>query len=448
MRKKQSILPLFAVLLVLLAVPAAAQETTGTVDGTVTDASGAALPGVQVEATGTKLVGGARALTNERGRYRFPALPPGNYEMTATLEGFASTRVPEFRLGLGDVLTVNFTMELASVEETIHVTSEAPLIEVTQSATATSISDELIESLPRGRDFTSVVTQAAHAADDDGAGGISIDGATGSENRFIVDGVDTTFLYSGASGKDVVTDFVDEVQVKSSGYDPEYAGSTGGVINVITKSGGNSFHGDVGAYFEDRSWGGDERPHLIRDNRGDVNVLPAVLTVEPEDDDEILEPGFSLGGPIVRDKLWFFAAYSPQELERNRTVDFRDGTVETFNHTDESDYGVINLTGAAGDSISYKLGYTPGDRFRDNWDLPDQSSPGFPSDESSDPADYDVDRDQPNESYHAGLDWIPTSNFFLSTRVGHFEYNTLDVGFNNEVWLNFIGSPGASFMVS
>lgn len=444
MRKKRRIL-LFAPLLVLLAVPATAQETTGAIDGVVTDASGAALPGVQVEVTGTRLVGGARAITNDRGRYRFPALPPGGYQMKASLEGFATTEVPEFRLTLGDVLTIDFTMELASVEETIHVTSEAPLIEVTQSATATSIRDELIQSLPRGRDFTSVVTQAAHAADEDGAGGISIDGATGSENRFIVDGVDTTFLYSGASGKDVITDFVDEVQVKSSGYDPEYAGSTGGVINVITKSGGNTFHGDVGAYFEDRGWGGDERPDLIRDNRGNVLLDPAVLTVDREDDDQTFEPGFSLGGPIVRDRLWFFAAYSPQELERNRTVDFRDGTTETFRHTDETDFGVINLTGAAGSAVSYKLGYNTSDRLRDNWDLPDPSSPGFPSDEDPDPAAYDVDRDQPNESWHAGLDWIPTSNFFLSARGGHFEYDTQDSGINSEVWLNFSGSPGASF---
>ncbi len=441
MRKK--LILLAALLLALFAVgPLTAQETTGAIDGIVTDSSGGALPGVLVEASGNRLVGGARAITNERGRYRFPALPSGNYELTATLEGFVPTKVPEFRLGLGDVLTVNFTMELSTVEETIHVTSEAPLIEVTQSATTTSISDELIESLPRGRDFTSVVTQAAHAADDDGAGGISIDGASGSENRFVVDGVDTTFLISGTSGKNVNTDFVQEVQVKSSGYDAEYGGSTGGVINVITKTGGNSFHGDVGAYFEDRSWDGDERAILERDP---LNPDLPNQPILDEDDTKTTEPTFSLGGPIVKDKLWFFAAFNPREIETNRTVDFRDGTRQTFNRSDERDYGVLNLTGALGSNVSYKLGYNLSDRFRDNWDLPDASNINNPSDESSDPADYDVDRDQPNESWHVGLDWIPSSNFFLSTRGGHFEYDSRDVGFNTDIWVNFIGSPGASF---
>ncbi len=441
-RKRTSFVLSAALLLALTALPAAGQETTGAVAGTVTDSSGAVLPGVTVVASGSALPAGSRALTNEKGRYRFPALPPGAYELSATLEGFNTTQVPEFRLGLGDVLTISFTMELSSVEETIHVTSEAPLIEVTQSATATSIRDELIQSLPRARDFTSVVTQAAHAADEDGAGGISIDGASGSENRFIVDGVDTTFLYSGVSGKTVVTDFVDEVQVKSSGYDPEYAGSTGGVINVITKSGGNQFRGDVGAYFEDRSWDGDERPDLIRDP---LNPDRPLQPIDDEDDIEAIEPNFSLGGPVVRDRLWFFLAYSPRDIDTVRTVDFRDGTRETFFRSDERDYGVLNLTGTATDSLSYKLGYNISDRFRDNWDLPGPSSPDVPSAESSDPADFDVDRDTPNESYHAGLDWVASSNFFVSVRGGHFEYDTVDLGFNNDVWVNFIGSPGASF---
>ncbi len=439
---KKKLVSLSVLLLLLAGAPVVAQETTGAVDGIVTDASGGALPGVLVEAKGDRLVGGARTITNEKGRYRFPALPSGTYELTASLEGFVTTNVPPFRLGLGEGLSISFSMDIASVEETIQVTSEAPLISVTQSATSTSISDELIESLPRGRDFTSVVTQAAHAADEDAAGGISIDGASGSENRFVVDGVDTTFLISGTSGKTVVTDFVQEVQVKSSGYDAEYGGSTGGVINVTTKTGGNQFHGNVGAYYEDRGWNGDERPIL------ELDPLNPDLPNQPvfdEDDIETIEPGFSLGGPILRDKLWFFAAYSPREIDTNRTVDFRDGTRQTFNRNDERDYGVLNLTGALGDNVSYRLGYNVSDRLRDNWNLPAQSNINNPSDASSDPADYDVDRDQPNESWHVGADWIPTSNFFVSGRGGHFEYDSRDVGFNRDVWLNFIGSPGASF---
>ena len=117
------------------------------------------------------------------------------------------------------------------------------MIDVRQSARQTNIRAEQVELLPNGRDFTTLVTQAPGANQEAKLGGISIDGASAGENRYIIDGIETTNLQTGTSGKNVIADFVEEVQVKSSGYTAEFGGAIGGVINAVTKSGTNDFHG-------------------------------------------------------------------------------------------------------------------------------------------------------------------------------------------------------------
>ena len=135
----------------------------------------------------------------------------------------------------------------------MKVTAESPLVDVAQSARQTNIRAEQVELLPQGRDFTTLVTQAPGANQEAKLGGLSIDGASAGENRYIIDGIETTNLQTGISGKNVIVDFVEEVQVKSSGYTAEFGGATGGVINVVTKSGTNDFHGSALYNFEGSS---------------------------------------------------------------------------------------------------------------------------------------------------------------------------------------------------
>ena len=201
--------------------------------------------------------------TDTMGLYRFPALPAGAYEITASLSGFTASKVADVRLGLGQVLKIDLVLSLAAIAETVQVTAESPLIDVKQNANTTSISTAAIERIPKGRDFTSVIAMAPGSNSEDRAGGISIDGASGSENRFIVDGMDTTNLQNGTTGKTVVTDFLDQVQVKTSGYNAEFPGATGGVVSAITKSGSNAFHGSGGFYYSNNdSLRGSVRPSL------------------------------------------------------------------------------------------------------------------------------------------------------------------------------------------
>ena len=224
---------------VLVAIPAGAQEQSGSIQGVVKDAQGGVLPGVSVEARSPQVVGSSTATTDALGLYRFPALPPGTYEITANLQGFNAAKAA-VTLALGQLLRVDLTLAVGGVAETIQVTGESPLIDVKQNATFATVQAEAIARIPKGRDFTGVIAMTAGANDETRTGGISVDGASGAENRFVVDGIDTTSLRTGGSQKTMVTDWVQEVQVKTSGYNAEFGGATGGVVSAITSPGATS----------------------------------------------------------------------------------------------------------------------------------------------------------------------------------------------------------------
>src|SRR5262249_49875802 len=190
------------------------------------------------------------------------------------------------------------------VEESVSVT--APLVAIMQSSRATNLRDAEIEKMPKGRDFTSLATQAAGTNDEPKLGGLSVDGSSGAENRFIIDGTESTDLVGGRSGQRLVTDFVEELQVKSSGYSAEYGGSTGAVLNVITRSGANVWHGDALAYWSDDALDAGSRPTL---QLNPIKQSVAEYITYPKDPYRRIEPGGTLGGPLIRDRLWLFSGY-------------------------------------------------------------------------------------------------------------------------------------------
>ena len=177
--------------------------------------------------------------------------PPAPTKSPRTLQGFKPAKLTDTVLELGRNLVIDLTMPLASVTEEVSVTAESsPIIDTKSNATSASLTRTTIERMPKGRDFTTILRQAPGAQAESKSGGTQIDGSSGSENRFIIDGMDTTNLQTGVSGKTMLLDFVEEVQVKSSGYNAEFGGATGGVVNVLTKSGTNAFHGQVGTYYQ------------------------------------------------------------------------------------------------------------------------------------------------------------------------------------------------------
>ena len=314
--RARTLAALMAVL--LLSWPVAAQDQRGTIEGTVKDASGAVLPGATVEAkTATGAV--LSATSDASGGFRFPSVSPGVYEVTATLASFAPQKFADVTVGLGQIKRLEFALALAGVAESVSVTAESPIVDVKQTARQTNIRAEQVELLPHGRDFTTMVTQAPGANQEPKLGGLSIDGASAGENRYIIDGIETTNLQSGISGKNLIADFVDEVQVKSSGYTAEFGGAMGGVINVVTKSGSNDFHGTGVFNFQGDALSSGSSPatgqtfgintgvRSLRLNLADATK--AEYITYPEDDVTRIEPGFSLGGPISVNRAWFYGAY-------------------------------------------------------------------------------------------------------------------------------------------
>ncbi len=407
-----------------LSLPAAAQEQTGTITGIVRDNSGAVLPGASVEAEsiarGT-VVG--TTTTDNSGRYRFVGLLPGLYNVTARLQGFSANRVEQIDLRLGQLLTVDLALAVGGVAETIQVTAESPLIASKQSAKSFSIDQELIAKLPGGRDFSSYVTTAPGANQEARSGGISIDGSSASENRFIVDGVETTDPQRGVQGKRLSVDFIGELQVKSSGYEAEFGGSTGGVINVVTKSGTNSFRGDLGAYITGSGLQGNARRTL---RRLPTDSTKAEYVTFDKDSNTNADIGFTFGGPILSNRLWFFTSYLPQVVSTDRTTNLSDGSRVTKTQEFISHNSSSNVTAQPADSMRFKVAYNLSSS-KTTGVLPGQSLRNE-NGSTAPTALFGINTVNPNWSFSGNFDWVPTANLTFGVRGGFYNQNRFTEG--------------------
>ena len=331
----------------LFAVPVMAQQTTGAIEGLVKDSSGAVLPGVTVQAKGP--AGTQESVTDASGLYRFVSLLPGRYSIVATLQGFNTATLSDVNLSVGQTLKADVTLQLAGVSETVQVSAERPIVDVKTAASSLVVDRAFIDNIPKGRNAINLATLAPGANQEAKGGGISIDGASGSENRFFIDGVDTTNIQNGTSAKPILSEFVDQVQVRSSGYPAEFGGATGGVINVITRSGTNSFSGEFGSYYSSNDLNGKARPTLRLLISG---ANEAEYVTFPKDDVTTWEPFMNVGGPIVRDRVWFFGGYTPQISETSRTVTFRsNGSTGTFDMPERDHFFTGKVTAAIAQNL-------------------------------------------------------------------------------------------------
>ena len=406
-------------------LPARAQEQRGALEGTARDSSGAILPGVLIELTSPSLVGGANTTTDDRGTYSFPALPPGIYQIKATLQGFAVTTVPDVELTLGKTFRVDFALQVSSLQETVIVTGETPLIDTSSSSVATNIPRKDFDLLPKSRDFISVAKLAPGVNEDAKIGGLSIDGASGAENVFYVDGLDVTNLTTGVSAKSVLNDLVDEVQVKSSGYDAEYGGAVGGVINVVTRSGSNRFSGEANVYFTGDALTAEPNPEL---RLGLTNSNIAETVTYAEDERAQTEPGFMIGGPIRKDRVWFFAGYFPQVLDSRRTVTFvTDGQTRTVDQEKRMHYVLGKVNAQLNEKLrgSFSANMTPSKTDGQLPKLDGTDSPAFPF--------STLGERNENRAFSGNLDIVANNRLYLNVRAGHFMYDTRSVGVPDEL---------------
>ena len=408
---------LAAVAVLVLGVSlASAQETTGQLRGSVADDVGTPIAGAVVEAVGP--LGTLSTTTDQGGVYRFPRLPPGSYKVVAKYVGYLDAAT-DVTVVLGQATTVDFSLQ-QSFKEEITVYSDTVAIDFTESQTETSIRQWEIDYLPRGRDFTDVVTFAAGTQEGERTGGISIDGSSGLENRFIIDGIDTTDPQIGNSSVPMRAEFMEEVQVKSAGYMAEFGGSTGGVINAVTRSGGNEFHGALLTDYANESWNGDVRPVL----EYDLDGPGASLNVYDKDDETRWDPGIVLSGPIIKDHLWFFGSYQPGIRNTKRTVNFTNGFTDTYEQDFQVDYAALNFTANIGSKLLMKAGLNISP-YETDGRLPGRNGRSTITDQDSyAPLGSEGER----ETYSLTADWIATDTFVVSARGGFYHTNYSDTG--------------------
>jgi hypothetical protein len=460
----------FSLCLLLAARGAWAQETTAGIQGTVKDSTGAVVSNATVEVSGTKLIGTRKVQTDTAGYYRFSSLPPGEYTISVSSPNFRSYRQSGIELTSGRLPTIDVELQVGAVTETVEVTEEAPIVDVTQSKVQVVVPEAILDNVPKGRSFQSVIPFAPGARqeplqsrrdDTNRANGFQIDGASDSENVYMVEGLDTTDIEGGGIGRNVPMEFIQEVQIKSSSFEAEFGGALGGVVNVVQKKGSNNWHGSLVAYYRSSDLNANDQcgttpfPNPLsaqqiacglRGNPARSLSTAQRLDQDPEyyiqkeDYRRIIEPGFELGGPILVDRLWTFVSYVPTIDRWRRTVNFQP-TVNLpnnigqrmFERRADNHNGLARLDGMIFSNLrgfaSWQYGYR---RIQGQLPLTPDSAMGqtnLAATTDQNTIRSDAGATLPGNVFNFGADWTPTSRATASVRYGEFFENRHDIGF-------------------
>jgi outer membrane receptor protein involved in Fe transport len=380
-----------ALLAVLALLPFSAfAATTGTLSGVVTDGTGAALPGVTVTVTSPQLQGSRSAVTNETGGYTLSLLPPGTYRAEFVLGGFDTIVRENVRVSLDTTTDLDVPLALGAVSEAITVTAEAVVVDPTQTTVQQNFGTQHLKYATigsAGRSYQTVLQQAPGVA---GGSNPQVMGANLGQNNYMLDGVNTTDPVTHTFGSNLPFDAIQEVSIQTLGKDAEYGRAIGGVVNVVTKSGGNEFSGTFDARYTSDQF--SETNDFYDDNQDYQNFKPSA----------------TLGGPILRDRLWFFGT-----LERvdNKATDpaftYNDITITpgTFAFDGWNSLLKFTATPAANHTLSFR--YTDNRATIENAQGTSAYSP-----------EADAVQDQDSQIYNLGYDAILSPNWLASVQVG------------------------------
>jgi hypothetical protein len=297
------------VLVLALPTMVGAQGLTGSIDGTLRDQTGGVLPGVTITIQSAALLGGSQVRTSGAdGTFRFPVLPPGTYSVTFELQGFQ--RVERTAVVEPDrTATLDQLMRPAGISEAVIVTSQAPLVDVRNTQVATVVDQAVIDQVPVARRFTDLVNVMPGVQN-----GLytfspvnAVNGSAVTDNVYSVDGMNFVDPQVSSAVTDVPYDDVQEVQVSTSGQTAEFGTASGGVFNFIMKSGSNNFHGLGNGYIQTKG--------LTSNN---VDAALAAKGIRPTFFDHVYDGGGNVGGPIKRDRLWFFGSY--YKFDQQQTI--------------------------------------------------------------------------------------------------------------------------------
>jgi hypothetical protein len=481
-------------LLVLFAPSLLAQETTGGLQGTVKDPSGAVVSAAQVVVTGTTLVGSKKALTDSSGYYRFANLPPGTYTLTVTAEGFDTLKREGLVLEVGHLPSVDLTLNVGAVKTVVEVNTEGPMIDTTTTTTLTNIPEAVLQDIPHGTSFQSVIQFAPAARNEplegsnmlsNGSGGTSpgngsnggafgfqIGGGADSENSYLVEGQETANIIGGYSHTNVPMDFIQEVQMKTSGVEAEYGGALGGVVNVILDKGTKSWHGSLFTAFADNAMDGSPSAFSRYDpnSTGTPTAWGATdptyqnyQPVRPHSSDFF--PGVTVGGPIVdlfpkiygisdatyakmKDRISLFAGFNPEFHAYEDKVNYGpNGGIIPFSQNTHTDYAYGRIDAEVSEKVRVFGSWLFQGQKQHGESLPTPDSAqgdynvvsGCSGPSSSlncsgnfiDPAAFShtLGFAAPNMTLNTGADISLTNSLVSTTRFGYYFENYHDFGY-------------------
>jgi hypothetical protein len=283
-------------------------QTTGTIRGTVTDPSGAVVPGANVTVTLTDTHVSRSMTTNESGDYEFPALPVGRYTVTAQAAGFKVARHNEIEVRLGHVSTVDVKLELGPIAQVVSAEASAPLIEIVSTQIGAVVNDKAVVELPLNTRDTYQLLQLQPGVQSqlgsdlfygsDQPGVVSVNGGRGRANNYTVNGGDANDQFVNLPGVQPSPDSIEEFRVLTNTFDAEFGRNSGAVVNVVTKSGSNALHGDLYEFFRNN----------VLNARGFFDA-----TVPDFKQNQF---GGTLGGPVRKDQTFFFASYEGRRIRQ------------------------------------------------------------------------------------------------------------------------------------
>ncbi len=421
MNRRRVYLVLSAILVMIAPMGWAQSVTTGTVSGTVLLPDGSATAGATVVLEGPALVSGQRTMVSDAsGKFMFLSVPPGTYTVTTSLPSFNTDKVENVAVNAGSPVNLAIDLAIAASTGEIIVTSEAPIVDTRSSTISTTFSSEMLDVLPTSRESFYDLALTAPGMANVGADGSwlpspSAYGSAANENIFLVNGVNTTNPRGAPWGSlvQVNYDTVEQVKVLSLGSQAEYGSFSGAAVDVLTKSGSNDFHGSA-AYYDQIGGAG---------NNATTNFDADWLYADPADDltttpIDNWEANATLGGPILRDKLWFYAGYSHRDSETDTPLWI---PLETY----QSDLYDIKLTGEFGGSHRLWLGY----HFEDN------ESGNVTWGPTWDPTMY-YDSPVENNTWQLEYQWV-----ISDTNLAGFKYLGFDTDQNPSIPA-LVGHPG------
>jgi outer membrane receptor protein involved in Fe transport len=396
----------------LVPAPLHAQSTAGSIVGGVADEQGGSLPGVTLTARNTETGVARNAVSDGNGRYRLIGLPPGPYDVTAELQGFTTARVEGLTLTIGLEVIQDLTLALQSLQETIVVSGASPIIDTTKAEVASVVTQQQIDSLPiEGRSAitlslllpgTSTDTTRAQRP----GANVGIGGMTTAATNYIVDGLNNMISRAGDAREDLPQSAIQEFKVHLTQTPAEYGGRSGGVVSVVTRSGTNRLSGEAVEFFRDKALNTFDKFQQERHEQfGD-----------PAPDFRRNQYGLAVGGPIVRDRVHFFASIERTRTQESFTVatgrpEFYGSQEGTFERPSFANTAFVKGTASLGPRQTATFRYSR------------QASTQYCQNCGGNAASFGTDNSVPGFTYFAGHTWQLSDRVFNDFAILYAESN-------------------------